>query len=131
MLIGLGLGVAAGFLLGELYAGEGTRRVTRVLGRWRRKPAEPRSMQALTNQIQEALAPMLGADSQSLELVAVGRNGLALHGWVTSRRARARALSVARAIAGPDRDLVDRLLVWGEDDTPGPIPPSAEEPESA
>jgi hypothetical protein len=72
---------------------------------------------------------VLGSDSQSLELVAVGRGGLELHGWVTSRQARSRALSTARRIAGSERDLVDRLLVWGEDDQP--LAPSADqEPEA-
>jgi hypothetical protein len=126
VLVGLGVGVAAGFVLGELYAGTGLRAVQRAWGRWRGRPSEPVSVQALTTQIQEALASTLGGDSQSLELIAVGRGGLELHGWVSSRSARTRALAAARRIAGAERTLVDRLLVWGEDDVATPRPPEEE-----
>ncbi len=123
ILVGLGLGLAAGFLLGELYSGTGLRGVRRALVRWRSRSTERPSAQVLTAQIQDLLAPALGTDSQSLELVAVGRRGLELHGWVTSRQARARALTAGRHIVGPDRYLVDRLLVWGEDDVVSAAPP--------
>ncbi len=130
ILIGLGVGLAAGFLLGELYSGTGLRRVRRAVERWRAKSPDRPTAQALTIEVQTALAPLLGTDSQSLELIAVGRNGLELHGWVASRSARARSIATARRIAGPARPLVDRLLVWGEDDVTG-TPPSTEEPETA
>jgi hypothetical protein len=70
---------------------------------------------------------MLGDDARGLELMAVGRNALELHGWVPSRRARVRALTAVREIVGPERPLVDRLLVAGEDDLPAPSFTSGEE----
>lgn len=130
-LIGLGLGLAAGFLLGELYSGEGRRRVTRAFSAWKHAGRTMPSPGDLTDDLQAALERLLGQDAQSLELVPVGRNALELHGWVTSRAARTRAVRTAREALDPAVHLVDRLLVWGEDDAPNPDIALREEPEPA
>jgi hypothetical protein len=127
ILIGLGLGLAAGFLLGELYANEGPRRIGGLLNGRHRKPEEP-TAEALTFQIHQALVPVLGDQARTLQLTAVGRSTVELHGWVPTRRARVKSIAAAREVIGRDRQLVDRLLVEGEDDLPAPSIKFGEEP---
>lgn len=127
-LLGLGLGLAAGFLLGELYSSEGAgRRIGGLRAGRRRQPARGMTAESLTVQVQGALLPTLGDDARGIELMAVGRSAVEVHGWVPSRRARVSALTTVREIVGPERQLVDRLLVAGEDDLPGPRLTSGEE----
>lgn len=113
--IGLALGVAAGFLLGERFAGHPPALLARLLNRRARRPAPARAAD-LAQALQERLDQALGPDGQSIEMVPVGRDAVEVHGWVTSRAARTRALRIAREALGPDVRLVDSLLVWGEDD---------------
>jgi hypothetical protein len=130
LLLGAGLGLAAGFLLGELYAGEGRRAMTRVLLPWRRPGKAKPNPSDLTDDLQLALEKVLGPDAQSLDLVPVGSNAIELHGWVTSRMSRSRAIRITREALNPSIKLVDRLLVWGEDDAPLPEPKPEPEPDS-
>lgn len=131
LLAGLAIGLAAGFVLGELYAGEGTRRLSHGWDQLRRRVGRTVTPSELTDELQEKLERALGPDAQSLELVAVGRGGLELHGWVTSRGARTRAYRAARAALAPEISLIDRLLVWGEDDQPTPMTSPIEDPPGA
>lgn len=121
------VGGAVGFLLGELYAGEGRRRLRSGFAQLRRRFRPPQSPGTLTEELQQRLTAALGAESESLELVAVGRDAVELHGWVTDRAARPRAFRAARAALAPEIRLIDRLLVWGEDDQPLPMAPRPEE----
>ncbi len=131
-LIGLGLGLAAGFVLGELFGGQGGRQAIRRVIRRLRRPADTRQSPAeLTGHLKTALQQALGAESELLDLVAVGRHAVELHGWVASRPTRTRAIRTVRAALPFDIALVDRLLVWGEDDSEIPDTPLREEPESA
>ena len=135
ILTGLGIGLAIGLLAGEVWAGRGRK----ALIPWRPKPPAPPSTAILTNRVRQKLEALLGAEASGLPLVAVGRNGIELHGWVASRSSRSRAIRAIRELLGGDLTLVDRLLVWGEDDTPLPprTPPTRptivrdEEPEVA
>lgn len=131
VVLGLGLGVAAGFLIGELYAGEGSGRAVKRAFPWsRRRPAQRRPSE-YTDELIERLEQILGADAQSFEFVQVGRNAIEIHGWVTSRQSRTRAIKAAREALDRSIKLVDRLLVWGEDDVATAEIPLPEEPESA
>jgi len=129
LLTGAVLGLATGFVLGELFAGRSPKELARAIRP--RKTGGRRSPFDLTTDLQAALARALGPDAQTLELVPVSRTSIELHGWVTSRRTRARALRTARDVLGSDIRLVDCLLVWGEDDTPTGEFPIPEERETA
>jgi hypothetical protein len=131
VLLGLGLGVAAGFLLGELYAGRGVGAIRRAMLPWRRGATLDRNLTEITDALEQTLETTLGADSTSLELVPVGQHAIELHGWVTSRAARAKALRVARKALGPETRLIDALLVWGEDDATAPAPEEVAAPSAA
>lgn len=131
-LLGLGLGLAAGFGLGELFAGQSGRRAVRRIIQRLRPPADTRPKPAeLTARVRAALDQALGTEAELLGLVAVGRKAVELHGWVASRPTRSLAIRSVRAALPFDIALVDRLLVWGEDDIPTPGVPLHEEPESA
>ncbi len=131
LILGLSLGVAAGFLLGELYAGNAKGTLKRALTPWRRLTTGSKSMTDMTDDLQQALQQALGPDSQSLELVRVGKHAIELHGWVTSRAARSQALRAARGALAVDIRLIDSLLVWGEDDVPTGGVTNPEESETA
>jgi hypothetical protein len=114
-LVGLLVGLAAGFLASEFWGGRAPGVLRRVLPD---KPAPDRAPADLAAELEERLEQALGPDAPSLELVPVGRQAIELHGWVPSRLARSRALGIARDTLGPGIRLVDCLLVWGEDDQP-------------
>jgi hypothetical protein len=127
--VGLGLGLAAGFLAGEFLAAAPPGLLEALWRRWRGRTNGDRSTAAAADRLQEMLEHVLGPDGESIDLIPIGRNAVELHGWVTSRRARSRALGIARQSLGPEIRLVDGLLVWGEDDQPTgehPVPPEGE-----
>ncbi|MBM4187212.1 MAG: hypothetical protein FJ206_07865 [Gemmatimonadetes bacterium] len=126
-LIGLAVGTAVGFLLGELYSREGSRRLSAGWGQLRARFGPGANPGERADTLQQRIEEALGPDSSSLEIVPVGREAVELHGWVSSRTARTRAFRAARAALDPKIRLIDRLLVWGEDDGPLPAAPRFEE----
>ena len=114
--LGFGTGLAAGFLLGTLFGSGGHRRVGRLVRSAGRRPTTREGRTVLLERVRAALAADPDLRGQAFELLAVGRTGLELHGWVTSRAVRARALRVAEAAAGTE-PIINRLLVHGEDDS--------------
>lgn len=124
-LVGTALGVAAGFVLGELLGPVDRHRVRRLFQPGQRpvrlRPAElVRAVQAVLRQ---------DAVLRELELrpLSAGAGVLELHGWVPTRAMRTRAARTVGAIAGVER-LVNCLLVRGEDDTPVPATPATGRP---
>ncbi len=113
-LLGFGAGIAAGFLLGEMFGGSATARVGRMVGSLKRTPKpERRSDRATTIlAVLEAEPELTGL---RFSLVPAGRGGFELRGWVPDRAARARASRLAQAASG-GLPIVNRLLVRGEDD---------------
>jgi len=114
--VGFGAGLAAGFLIGTLFGSDGPRRVGRLVHSAGRGRAAPEGRRALLARVRAALAADPDLRDQAIELLALGRTGLELRGWVTSRAARARAHRVAEAAAGTE-PIINRLLVHGEDDS--------------
>lgn len=129
-LVGLGFGFLAGLLARGLVGGVGAEKVRFVVRRLTRDRPAPVSGRA-ADRIAAALArdPDLGL--LGLEPLPVRGGRVELHGWVPSRRAGARALQVARE-AAPVVEVINRLLVRGEDDEPpplaGPTPEEARRP---
>jgi len=113
--LGFGSGLAAGFLMGTLFGTGGHRRVGRIVRSASRPPNIPERRTVLLDRVRAALGTDPDLRGQHFELLAVGRSGVELRGWVDSRAARARALRVAKAAAGGE-PIVNRLLVRGEDD---------------
>jgi len=114
--LGLGAGLAAGFVLGTLFGTGGHRRVGRLVRSAGRGKAAPERRAVLLARVREALAADPELAGESFELLTSGRSGLALHGWVKTRAVRLRAQRTAEAAAGGE-PIVNRLLVRGEDDS--------------
>lgn len=125
--LGFGAGLAAGFLLGEMFGGGGPARVGRMVRGLKRKPAPERPSDRATTilAVLEAEPELAGL---RFSLVPAARGGLELRGWVPSRTLRSRALRMAHAASG-GQPLLDRLLVRGEDDAPNLV--LDDEPRSA
>lgn len=123
IVLGLGLGVAIGFVLTEV-AGPVARRA--ITGRARRvAPGQP--VRALVAQAQAALDDDLMLRDCRLEVVPVGRGRMELHGWVKDRRSRARAAHLV-GDAAPAEAIINCLRVRGEDDPIVPVDePDADE----
>lgn len=129
LLAGAAIGLAAGFLLGEALGGQGRRTLSKL---WptRRSP-RPQVAADLAQSIRTALEREPRLRDQPIEVLPAGRRALELHGWVSSRADRARAIAAATRAAGSTARVVDCLLVRGEDDLTPPDLEVAEEPQSA
>jgi hypothetical protein len=113
-LLGFGAGLAAGFVLGEVFGGGGSQRIGRLVGGLRRKPVPERPSDRATTilAVLEAEPELSGL---RFSLVPAAGGGLELRGWVPTRAARSRAMRLAHAASG-GLAILDRLLVRGEDD---------------
>lgn len=116
-LAGLGLGFAAGLVLGErFHHRELARASVRTL-------AGPRAVRLSAAATARAAGNLLDTDPD-LAPARIRTQGLSagvveLAGWVPSRAARARAARLVAAIPGVET-VVNHLLVRGEDDLPAP-----------
>ncbi len=131
VLLGLGVGVAAGFLLGELLGGRSGGALKRLLPQGGRGATDAKRSTPITR-VRNAIAAEASLAGLGLEAVPAGRHAVELHGWVPSRSHRARALRLSSGAAGSEIRIVDCLLVQGEDDTPPSATGAArQEPRSA
>lgn len=133
LLLGFGAGLAAGLVVSEVFGAGGFPRLRRLLGALVPGGGAP-TPAARAAEVLVALRADPDLAGQSIEVLATPR-GLTLRGWVPSRAARARAYRLARtAVAAADgreaADIVNRLLVRGEDDI-GPALVLDDEPRSA
>ncbi|NOT09469.1 MAG: hypothetical protein HOP28_14860, partial [Gemmatimonadales bacterium] len=119
-LLGFGAGLAAGFVIGELFGTGGGRRVKRLVRTLVDGRKKPESRSALAQRGLDALSADVRLAGEAFELLAVGRTGFELHGWVADRATRGVAIRIAReALAAVS--VVNCLLVRGEDDAPPPL----------
>jgi hypothetical protein len=114
IILGLGLGVVAGFVLGELLGPVPGRALTEAM-----RPAatlDP-SVRTLVDQARAVLEDDLLLRDCGLDVIPIGQGRIELHGWVDDRRSRARA---ARLVGDAVRTeaIINCLLVRGEDDLP-------------
>lgn len=115
-LVGFGAGLAAGFVLGELFGQGGSHTIDRMVKRVRSAGVSaPGARAARRHRVLEALAREPGLQGTAFEVIPAGRGALELHGWIATRALRASALRLAQAAADGDT-VVDCLLVRGEDD---------------
>ena len=112
-LVGLGAGLATGFVLSEVFGAGGPHRMGRLLGRRWPRIASPAAEAALLARVRGVLAADPALAAEPIEVCARGR-GLELRGWVATRAARSLAYRLARASAG--FEVGNHLLVHGEDD---------------
>ncbi len=120
-LCGLSLGVAAGFLIGEMLGTAGHRRIGSLFRPVRYRAHPPKALVGAIKRVQEALDRDPDLEANRIDVRSRGHRGLELRGWVDSRTARTQAHRVARAASG-EYDVANRLLVRGEDDQDVPRP---------
>ena len=127
-LAGLTLGFAAGFLLRGVVGAVDRQRLRtlreEITGEY---PGGRPLARAAATAVQNALSRDRTLADISFHVVPVGRGHVELHGWVPTRAARARAITVAAA-AAPDVEVTNRLSVRGEDDLKPAQPPDALQP---
>lgn len=119
-LVGAGLGLVAGFVLGGVLG-------SRPLPIPRRWGSAPRGSLVARREGPPAAAGLARAALQNdeqlhdlgLEAIGVRTGVVEIHGWVPSRSLRARAIRVVHALPSIDQ-VVDCILVHGEDDAPEP-----------
>jgi hypothetical protein len=114
ILLGLGLGVAAGFVLGELLGPVPARALA---GATKPAAAFDPSVRVLVDQARAVLDDDLMLRDCGLEVIPIGRGRIELHGWVADRRSRARAARLVGDAVRADA-IINCLLVHGEDDQP-------------
>ena len=121
IVLGFGAGLAAGFLLGELFGDDGRRRAGQFIsGAWRNARTRPESRASVAGRVLAVLSADPALAGNQLELLAIGDGGFKLHGWVASRGERTRAYRLAAAAADGE-PIVNCLLVRGEDDGAPPL----------
>jgi hypothetical protein len=121
LVLGFGAGLAAGFLLGELFGDDGRRRTGQFIsGAWRNARTRAESRASVASRVLAVLSADAELAGKQLELLAIGAGGFELHGWVASRGERTRAYRLAAAAADGEQ-IVNCLLVRGEDDGAPPL----------
>src|ERR1041385_8856493 len=119
--LGFGAGLAAGFLLGELFGYDGRRRAWQFIsGAWRNARTRPESRASVAGRVLAVLSADPALAGNQLELLAIGDGGFKLHGWVAARGERTRAYRLA-AVAADGEPIMNCLLVRGEDDGAPPL----------
>jgi hypothetical protein len=115
-LLGLGAGLAVGFLVSEFYGAGGHTRVGRLLTRRRPRAATHDGAAAALARARELLQANARLSAEPIEVRPRGR-GLELRGWVSNRAARTLAY---RLVHAGGIEVVNHILVRGEDD-PGAV----------
>jgi len=117
-LVGAAVGLAAGFAGSEWLGPMDRKRAKaafRSLAGGATAGTPPPSGSTALRAVAVALAQDPELAGLELAVVTAGPGAVELHGWVPSRRVRARAARLAAAAPGID-SLLNRLLVRGEDD---------------
>ena len=129
-LVGAAVGLAAGFATSEWLGPMDRTRAKatlRSLAGGAPDAAPPPGSSTALRAVAVALAQDPELTELDLTVVTAGRGAVELHGWVPSRRLRARAARLAAAAPGID-SLLNCLLVHGEDDTDRPALDGSEQP---
>ena len=129
-LVGAAVGLAAGFAasqwLGPMDRKRARERLWSLAGGARAVKRGVSGSTAL-----RAVRVVLAQDPEladlELDVVVAGRGMVELHGWVPSRRLRARAARLAASAPGID-SLLNCLLVRGEDDADAPALDTNDQP---
>jgi hypothetical protein len=119
ILLGLGIGVVAGFLAGELLGPAASRAINPVFPVTTRPSRGTGPVARLVANAQAVLDDDVVLRECHLEVLAVGPGRIELHGWVPDRRSRARAGQLVSDAVAADA-IINRLQVHGEDDLATP-----------
>ena len=126
-LLGIALGVVGGVALAGWLGppAESTDEDTPVPAN-RTEPGRQLKASAAERAIEVALGRDPELNAFELRALAVSPGVVELHGWVSSRPLRTRAMRLAAGVPGID-SVVNCLLVHGEDDPAEPIPDATDQ----
>lgn len=114
-LVGVGAGLAAGFVLGEWMGGVNPDRMRGAARRLRQGAPLRLTPAASVRTVEAALQAEPRLHGLTIEIVSFARGVVELRGWVPTRFARAIAGRTALAAHGID-SVINSILVHGEDD---------------
>ncbi|HEY8256243.1 MAG TPA: BON domain-containing protein [Gemmatimonadales bacterium] len=117
VVLGVGAGLAAGFVLGEWTGGVNPARVRGAARRLREGSPLRLTPAASVRAVEAALQAEPRLQGLSIEVVSFARGVVELRGWVPTRFARAIAGRTALAAQGIE-SVINSILVHGEDDQP-------------
>jgi hypothetical protein len=117
-LVGIGLGLVGGIALAGWF-GPVRRHQDDETIEPSSAPVKLLRASAAERAVERALSHDVELGELELRALAVGRGVVELHGWVSSRSLRTRAMRVAAQVGGIE-SLVNCLLVHGEDDPAEP-----------
>ncbi len=127
-LVGLGLGLVAGIGLAGWFGPSRPREDAPNLDPERAiRAPRPLKAAAAERAVERALAGDPDFRNLGLRAVAAGPGVVELHGWVSTRRLRTRAMRRAAEVDGIE-SLVNCLLVHGEDDPAEARPDATDQP---
>lgn len=115
VVLGVGAGLAAGFVLGEWTGGVNPTRVRGAARRLREGSPLRLTPAASVRAVEAALQAEPRLQGLSIEVVSFARGVVELRGWVPTRFARAIAGRTALAAQGIE-SVINSILVHGEDD---------------
>lgn len=118
-LVGLGLGLVGGIALAGWFGPVPQDEDEAVDPSTSSAPAKLLKASAAERAVERALSHDLELGDLELRALAVGPGVVELHGWVSSRALRTRAMRVAAQTEGIE-SLINCLLVHGEDDPAEP-----------
>jgi hypothetical protein len=113
--LGVGAGLAAGFVLGEWTGGVNPARVRGAARRLRDRVPLRLTPAASVRAVESAIGAEPRLAGLAIEIVSFSRGVVELRGWVPTRIARAVAGRTALAAPGID-SVINSILVHGEDD---------------
>ena len=117
--LGIGVGLAAGFILSEWVGDVNRSRVSGVARRLREGAHSRLTTSATARSVAAALDAEPRLAGLGIQTLAVARGVVELRGWVPTRAARTIAGRTALAAPGIE-SVINSLQVRGEDDTRSP-----------
>jgi hypothetical protein len=126
-LVGLATGLVAGAVAGAWLRPDPDAEERRPPKEKPQPAAKPLRVGEASRVILERLRHDTALSGVTFEVLPIGPGAIELHGWVASRAERARAARIAAGVPGIT-NLVNSLLVHGEDDYPTPVRDADDQP---
>ena len=126
-LVGLATGLVAGAVAGAWLRPDPDAATQLKEGVKAEPAAKPLRVGDASRVILERLRDDTALSRIDFEVLPIGPGAIELHGWVGSRAERARAARIAAGVPGVT-NLINSLLVHGEDDYPTPVLDADDQP---
>lgn len=126
-LVGLATGLVAGAVAGAWLRPDPDAEPESAARETPKPAAKPLRVGDASRVILERLRHDTALSGLEFEVLPIGPGAIELHGWVASRAERTRAARIAAGVPGVT-NLINSLLVHGEDDYPTPVLDADDQP---